>query len=275
MTHMWPIHFASMPFSDPGQSSFFYPEVGDELAQLAAAKFDEFRTSILPLELKSDSTFAKKFYEADHSRVNLAFQRWQKLVFAEAEGVPVYRFLSQDEHASRIQGVNYSWPELYQSRAFKSLKHFVIDITSHYNKKNGFAPGSPATEKRFQVMFWAEVFRKGDAMRPGASVNGAFLRGRYYAHCERGAIKHNFEDPRGINPPYGKTHSHPAYNGNLVLFPTWASHFITPNMMNSTIVSFSFMAFPADGGYLDSNDDRTGRTFIQQPIKFDRMPTIR
>merc|ERR1712008_177292 len=129
-------------------------------------------------ELKSDPTFAGKFYETDHSRFNLAFQRWQKLVFAEEEDVPVHRFMAQGEHASRIQGVNYSWPELYQSQVFKKLKHFVMDVTKSYNKKNGFAPGSPATGQKFQVMFWAEVFRKGDAMRPGASGNGAFLRGR-------------------------------------------------------------------------------------------------
>jgi len=273
MTHMWPIHFSSLPLSAPDKKSAFPPDLGDALAQLAEAKFDEYLTSILPLELKSDETFAKTFHEADHSRVNLAFQRWQKLAFAEIENVPVYRFLGQGEYASRIHGVNYSWPELYESPAFKKLKHFIMDLTRHYNKKNGFAPESPAGGKHFQVILWAEVFRKGDAMRPGASVNGAFLRGRYYAMCERGAIKQNFEDPRGINPPYGKTYSHSPYRGNLVLYPTWASHFITPNMLNTTIVSFSFMAFPLDGAYVDSNDDQTGKIVVEKQIMIEPMPT--
>ena len=80
--------------------------------------------------------------------------------------------------------------------------------------------------------------------------------------------QHFCEDPRGINPPFGKTHTHNVeevwqcsnvwlgstvgnyvpgfgtfWKGSLTMFPSWASHFITPNMKSRTAVHCSASLF--------------------------------
>lgn len=47
----------------------------------------------LPLELELDKAFAEEFNSADHSRVNLAFHRWQKRVYA-AQNRDIYPVLA-------------------------------------------------------------------------------------------------------------------------------------------------------------------------------------
>eukprot|EP00438_Fugacium_kawagutii_P022596 Skav212134 [mRNA] locus=scaffold1323:200799:203914:- [translate_table: standard] len=75
---LWPIHVSKFPLSTDGVNSLEPPAFGEELVKVALAGFEEYVNKTLPLELELDKQFADEFHAADHSRVNLAFRRWQK-----------------------------------------------------------------------------------------------------------------------------------------------------------------------------------------------------
>jgi len=51
------------------------------------------------------------------------------------------------------------------------------------------------------------------------------------------------------------------------MFPTWASHFITPNMFDAEVVCYSFLVYPPDGSSVSWGDDLTTQIKLTSPIK--------
>lgn len=261
---LWPIHFTSMPLSTPERSALESPDFGAQLSRIAVEAFEKYRASTLPRELEIDKTFAEEFANSDHSRVNLAFARWQRRAYGDRFGINVHGLTARGEYAPRLEGIDYKWPEFYDSPLYKTLVMRFEQVAKLYMKRTG----TRDIPKRLRIFPWVEVFLKGDAQRPWARTDSAYLMGRYFAQQEKGGLKFNFEDPRGINPPYGKTFSHAAFQGNLILFPTWLSHFITPNMLNQTSVCFAFLVYPPGGeAPLDWEDDATGSLVVERPMQ--------
>lgn len=268
ITLLWPTHFSSLNLSPPrrDQASALEPlEFGEELRALGERRYEEYLRETLPKELEADPSFAADFHGMDHSRVNLAFQEWQKRVFADQMGVKVSNLTARGfiGSARDLPGIDYSWPELYESAAFKRLKVRVAELSKLYLKRTGYKD----LPSRFRIFIWAEVYRKGDALRPGVRTDGAYLTGRYFASGKKASMKLNFEDSRGINPPYGKTFSHAVQQGNLVLFPAWASHFLTPNLFDNTVVCYSFLVYPPDGSGIAWEDDLTTQVKVTRSFE--------
>lgn len=261
-TLLWPIHFSSMPLSTPEKASLETPEFGAELAKIGMNCFRRYKDTILPKELELDKRFAAEFAVSDHSRVNFAFMRWQKRVFAERNGISPEDLTGRGDIVPKLKGIDYSWPEFYDNPLYKQLIKRFTQVAKLYLKRTGYTD-----PEKYRIFTWAEVFQEGDAQRPWARTDGAYVMGRYFAKAKKFALKFNFEDPRGVNPPFGKTYSHAAFQGNLVMFPTWVSHFITPNMFNSTQVCFGFLVYPQDGNQaLDWEDDLTGKVEVQHNL---------
>jgi len=282
MRLLWPIHISKVPLSQPGVKSLESVEFGKELAELALQGFDTYVNKTLPRELDLDKRFADEFHNSDHSRVNLAFRRWQKRVFGDmnedifSDGQPGEDILDIGPQADflagtvaqspRLNEIEYTWPELYKNATFKKLRSRINELAKLYLKRSNMPPEN--IPKKFRVFIWAEVFRKGDSLSPRAHTDGGLLMGRYWPQMKKNALKFNFEDPRGINPPFGKTHSHATEEAVLSMFPTWASHFITPNMKKGTVVCLCFIVYdPADGGLLDFEDDSTGSFVVTETFK--------
>ncbi|CAE7300543.1 unnamed protein product [Symbiodinium natans] len=279
MKFLWPIHLSTVPMSTPTSESFETPDFHEELAAIGLRGFQEYVNKTLPKELELDKPFAEAFATADHSRVNLGFRRWQKRVFAMQNknifpanfdedrigldildaGANVDFMLGNTKTKAPWPAVDYAWPELYENAVFKRLRARIQESARLYLKRSGW--DSDDLPKRFKIFIWVEVFNPGDALRPSAHTDGGFVMGRYWVQAQRNAMKFNFEDPRGINPPFGKTHSLTIDLGTMTLFPTWASHFLTPNMKGKTIVCYAFSVYPDNGNTLDFEDDQTG-TFI-------------
>ena len=95
-----------------------------------------------------------------------------------------------------------------------------------------------------------------------------------FAQVAPKSIKVHIEDPRGINPPYGKTHVVTPQQGELVMFPSWISHVITPNTAaNSTVVVFAFCVYPVEGPTdLDWEDDPTGSMVVKKEFELPKAP---
>lgn len=275
MKFLWPIHLSSVPLSTPDAEAFESPDFHKELAEIGLRGFQEYVNKTLPKELELDKPFAEAFLTADHSRVNLGFRRWQKRVFAmrnkklfpanfdeESQGLGILDagndadFLLSNTKAHWPE-VNYAWPELYENARFQRLRARIQEIARLYLKRSGWEKDE--LPQRFKIFIWVEVFQPGDALRPSAHTDGGYAMGRYWVQAKKNAMKFNFEDPRGINPPFGKTHSLPVNVGTMTMFPNWASHFLTPNMKSKTIICYAFSVYPERGNNLDFEDDETGK----------------
>lgn len=251
VTYLWPILMTSVPLSGPeGIETHSW---GETLANVGLAKYRAYVNATLPKELELDTAYAAEFATLDHSRVNMAFNRWQRQVYGEHMAVPLHQLTSQREQLPKLPGVDYAWPELYEHQHFRTLEGHIDKLSRKYLRRAGYKE----LPDKFRIFIWVEVFGPGDAMRPMARTDGAYLSGKYFATGDQSAIKFAFEDPRGINPPFGKTFNHEVYPGNIIMFPVWASYFITPNMKNTPVVSYSFVVYPADGNDRHWHDDKT------------------
>lgn len=264
---LWPIHFTAVALSSSDRLSLEPSDFGHVLAKMGLDGFRRYVNETLPKELELDKRMALEFRDADHSRVNKAFRRWQKRVYADKTRIRVQQLSGNGEYAPRLKGINYNWDEFYAHPAFTRLHGRIDQLTRLYLKRTGGAD----IPKKFRIFSWVEVFDEGDAQRPMSFTDGAFVMGKYFVSLPRAeALKLNFEDPRGINPPYGKTFSYQAYQGSIVLFPTWVSHFITPNMHKETVVCISFIVYPPDGNSQDWEDDRTGSLEVSRSFQVER-----
>merc|ERR1711959_640035 len=88
-------------------------------------------------------------------------------------------------------------------------------------------------------------FQQGDFQRPHNHFygeRGAVAAGVFVVKAVKNSIKIRIEDPRGINPPYGKSLIvDDVLSGMLHLFPAWLGHMITPNLVNKTAICLSFV----------------------------------
>lgn len=283
---LWPIHINKISMSGEGQAALDSPQMGKELAQLGVQVFEDYEKNVLPRELELDKPFSEEFAQSDHSRVNLAFLRFQKRAFGDensdvfgaqeltpsampdgdlvAAGLSSEILAGQIVQSPRLKEISYTLPQLYENATFKRFRSRVNELAKMYLKRSGFP--AERIPKKFKIFAWVEIFRKGDSLRPFARTDGGLLMGRYWPRKKRQSQKFNFEDPRGINPPFGKTHSHEVTEGDVTMFPTWASHFITPNMKKGANVCYAFVVYLPEGNVLDFEDDATGSF-----VKHDRM----
>jgi uncharacterized protein (TIGR02466 family) len=99
---------------------------------------------------------------------------------------------------------------------------------------------------------WVNVAAPGGAVRMHHHPNN-FLSGVYYVQVQEGADSINFHDPRPqaavVRPPVTEL---TAYNadqvvvrveeGDLLVFPSWLSHSVDPNLSDRVRISASFNA---------------------------------
>eukprot|EP00928_Gymnodinium_smaydae_P086819 TRINITY_DN71241_c0_g1_i1.p1 TRINITY_DN71241_c0_g1~~TRINITY_DN71241_c0_g1_i1.p1 ORF type:complete len:321 (-),score=80.04 TRINITY_DN71241_c0_g1_i1:154-1077(-) len=263
-TLLWPIHVSKVLVSGGSskEAALEPGSFGKELAAIGKKGFQRYLKEVLPKELQLDAEFAASFSASDHSRTNLAFKRWQMRSFAAREKLPIKRLTALGEKVPQIPGANYSWPEAYDNAEFNKLLNYVRKMTKVYLKRVGYDEAH--YKQKFIIFPWFEVYEFGEAMRPGALTNGAYLFGRYFAAADKNSMKFNFEDPRGINPPYGKTHTMKVDEGRLYLLPSWVSTFMTPNMKNHTHVCVAFLIYP-EHGKLPWTDDLSSDVKVTLP----------
>lgn len=254
---------SSIPLSTPGEAALEVPEFGENLTKIGLKTFRYYIDSVLPKELAEDEAFAAWFNVTDHSRLNLGFQRWQMNIFSRTSGMDLAHLGIHVPRSPLLPSVSYEWPELFDSPEHKKLLKHVFQHSALYLARTGYP--KEKIPKQFRIASWAEVFGKGEAMAPRSHLSGAYLMGRYWVQAKKKSLKLNFEDPRGINPPYGKTYSKHVYTGELVLHPTWVSHFITPNMEDDVAVCYVFLVYPAGADALAGEDDLSTAMVIERP----------
>jgi len=226
------------------------------LAALGESEFERYRTSVMPRELKMDPKFREELGgpEDDGSHINLAFLRWQKRVFAQKWRLPVEELNWDGRPVPMFKGISYQWKELYDSLELQVLTKRVEAMATQFLQN---IQGDRALTK-FRTMPWVEVFRPGDFQWPHVRT-GAAVYGVFFARHAENSSELVFDDVRGDSPPFGHQHTHHPEQGELVLFPSWASHKLTPNQGSTNNVYYRFLLWPPRGAPdFDWEDDPTG-----------------
>lgn len=264
--YLWPITVWTLPLAAVG------PQVlAERLAEIGERGFDAYVRQVLPRELRADKAFARSFEQADDTRFNAGFLKWQKRVFSNVEQLPIEDLDWDGSMVPRVNGVTYAWPELYKSDVYMDLRNRIHALARMYFKSIGSEFGEKDYKEKLRIFIWAEVHRFAgfyhSRMHTGAALAGKFFA-RHTSVEDRGQ-RLLFQDARGVNPPYGRSHKLLPVEGDLVLWPSWAPHWLTPQTIaNSTNVHFSFLVWPPDGpSDFDWEDDPTGDYSYKAPTK--------
>jgi len=262
VNYIWPSILWNMPLfgpSDPGGDDVEAKEAElcARLSDLGEKGYRKYTTMVLPKELQVDSAFAEEFRAADASKTNIGFLRWQKRVFAELSRVRVDELDWDGKPVPSLPGIPYKWKALHKSPEIGALVARLRTIGSAYLT----SLRGDSENHQFRTFPWVEVYDPGDAqtthVHTGAAIAGMFFA--RYAEGSHGSQKLVFEDTRGMIAPFGRTHEHQPVQGEVVLWPAWLPHYVSPNPGNSTNVFFSFLMWPPGGAPdFDWEDDVTG-----------------
>jgi len=250
--YIWPMTVWNLPLQDVSR------EDRKQLAEIALDGYNSYLKDVLPAEKKKSPAWAKQFEHIHEDQLNQGFLRWQKKVFSKRMHIPVEDLNWDGKPVPSVPGVSYKWDAFYKSKQYKTLRKTLMKLGNHYI--GSFQENHPGMG-RLQILMWAEVFGPMEYQLPH-SHTGALLAGAFCVKHKRNpeeAQKLIFKDPRGSNPPFGRTHEYPVTHGEVLFWPSWAPHYVSANPLNTSTVWWHFLMWPEGGARdLDWEDDPTG-----------------
>eukprot|EP01038_Epipyxis_sp_PR26KG_P007932 gene7932-10765_t len=104
------------------------------------------------------------------------------------------------------------------------------------------------------IFIWCSVHANGSYHQAHHHASSV-LSGVFYITSPPKSGSIVFEDPRGSHPPFGKTLEIQPKPGDLVLFPSWLIHRVSPTLTNEPRISISFNL---DGDWETTTDINQG-----------------
>lgn len=270
--YAWPLALLRLPVAKAAEDGRYPgvqgPKMASRLARVAKNGFDAFVLDVLPRQGEVDEAVEEESEDV-LGRVGQGFLRWQKVVYAASQGVPLRAISKAPSSWRPTLGMNYSWPSLYDSADFHILQQLVAKASYEYLRKlSGNKPTYPA----LMVFMWAEVLRPGESQMPHSHVHSP-VAGAFVARHRCDAQRIVIVDPRGELPPFGQRATLKPEEGELLLWPGWASHYVEMNSCNMTTVYYSFIVLPRDpSDELDWEDDVPARYVKQKRKKVKGFP---
>lgn len=128
---------------------------------------------------------------------------------------------------------------LSTSSEFQSLQHLFHSYTVGFLQSLGKDADQHLSPKDQAAMFcWATVAAGGNYHLSHTHPSN-MLSGAYYSRIPRDAGTIIFDDPRGPRWPFEGRYIHTPAAGDLVLFPSWLVHQVTPTQGDERRISWS------------------------------------
>jgi oxalate decarboxylase/phosphoglucose isomerase-like protein (cupin superfamily) len=114
--------------------------------------------------------------------------------------------------------------ETYMLAYLESLGRDSVWLQAHWRPNTMFCWATVASQGNFHMLH----------THPENQISGV-----YYSRIPGGAAPIIFEDPRGPRWPFDGRYIHKPSPGDLVLFPSWLAHQVTPTQGKEMRVSWS------------------------------------
>ena len=115
-----------------------------------------------------------------------------------------------------------TWQRMNSSIAYQSVVEFVTSAAKRYVSMT-----NPKEMDKLTMISWASVQQEGGYHAVHTHTGDAVVC-VLYARVNHLSGNLMFHDPRGYNPPFGRTRIHPVQTGQLILFPSWLPHSVLP-----------------------------------------------
>jgi len=234
---LWSTHIEVVPVtSDVG--GWEPPSLHKTITEEALRGWDWFRKKIVP-NLPENHELQKLLrIPQQPATLSDAFLHWQKLLFqhdgdvaAALTGSGDGRSAAQKPSTAR-SATNTSWPGMCALPEYNRLRKIVERLSARYLARSGLH-SQAAHSLNYTVFNWATVHEAGMQYGPRTSL-GDLNVGLFFAQVSPSPGKLRISDPRGHSDPFGKFFDHVPQTGELLLFPSWVSHAVTPELLKQT-----------------------------------------
>eukprot|EP01012_Entosiphon_sulcatum_P015890 TRINITY_DN20856_c0_g1_i1.p1 TRINITY_DN20856_c0_g1~~TRINITY_DN20856_c0_g1_i1.p1 ORF type:complete len:248 (+),score=36.87 TRINITY_DN20856_c0_g1_i1:22-765(+) len=137
------------------------------------------------------------------------------------------------------QGCDTEYLAWLESPSYRWLVEALLGHATDFVRKASTSASGSSDFVEADLFVWASVHANGSYhmahTHPGAVVSGVF-----YVSVPEAAGNLVFEDPRGPLPPFDNRFVHEPAEDQLVLFPSWLVHQVTPTAGESPRISISF-----------------------------------
>lgn len=181
------------------------------LTKIALEQYDRF--------VVEHNNSPSKEADADEQDINSAFYEWQAAFHDKA-------------------GLSVMTGPIYQE-LLQLLSQNIMSYLTQIGKQHLVEPSN------IDIFAWASVHPRGSChlshVHPGSLVSGV-----YYSQVPEGAGSLLLEDPRGPLPPFNSRFTLQPKEGDLIIFPSWLSHQVSPTSSRDPRISWSFNVLDGD-----------------------------
>ena len=142
---------------------------------------------------------------------------------------------------------NQWWDVLEDSPFAQRLKSTIWERASVYMSRLG--RGSVNASKLF---LWATACESCISHLPHVHED-SLISGTYYVNVPKGSGSLMFQDPRGVITPFGGKHEHVPESGQIIMFPPWLQHGVSPSCLESNEIRVS-LSFNIIGKWTQTSD---------------------
>eukprot|EP00732_Lithocolla_globosa_P005329 Lithocolla_globosa_v1_NODE_5453_length_1237_cov_5.626058.p1 type:complete len:258 gc:universal NODE_5453_length_1237_cov_5.626058:971-198(-) len=129
------------------------------------------------------------------------------------------------------------WKKMMIQKEFKQLESFLQDSVDTFLKSIGLE--NEITERSREFHPWATVHERGSS-HLGHTHRDCLISGVYYVKMPDFSGNILFDDPRGPLPPFDNKLTISPLLGDLVLFPSWLTHQVSPTHGTDPRISIAF-----------------------------------
>jgi len=258
---LWPTYIEVVPItSDVG--GWEPPSLHKTIAEETLRGWEWFRKKIVP-NVPKDHELQKLLKAVPQSEaLSNAFFRWQELLFQHAGDVAA-ALAGPDAGSSVAQtpsmvksAANTSWPGMCAMPEYSRLRKIVERLSTRYLERSGLQ-STAVHSLNYTVSNRAIVHEAGMQYGPRTSL-GDFNVALFFAQVSPTPGMLRISDPRGHSDPFGRSFDHVPRAGELLLFPSWVSHAVTPELLREKSIA--------------SKDERLARVVISFSIGPDSGP---
>ena len=121
------------------------------------------------------------------------------------------------------------WPPLQNSKIIEGLIRAIRDLALKYLSAADPDYDSSKEANTLEIYMWAGIHEGCVShlahYHPNSAISGTY----YVAVPEKGSGELILSDPRGLLPPFGGRHIHTPKAGEVILFPSWLRHEVSPS----------------------------------------------